>query len=122
MTIISETEKTDMSGLGAKANRHLWGHFARHGEGITPTIITHGEGVHIWDSNGNRYIAMAVQTSAPVPFSQPGRNCQKVAFRGGRLRCLIEVVDTPQIDGTHTLGVHRVIQTVVQGKPRSGEL
>lgn len=74
------------------------------------------------EGKGNRYIAMAVQTSAPVPFSEPGRNCQKVAFQGGRVRGLIEVVDTPHIDGTHTLGVHRVIQTVVQGKPRSGEL
>jgi hypothetical protein len=74
------------------------------------------------EGNGNRYIAMAVQTSAPVPFSEPGRNCQKVAFQGGRVRGLIEVVETPQIDGTRTLGVHRVIQTVVQGKPRSGEL
>ncbi len=74
------------------------------------------------EGHGNRYIAMAVQTSAPVPFSDPGHNCQKVAFQGGRVRGLIEVVDTPHIDGTHTLGVHRVIQTVVQGKPRSGEL
>ncbi|MFM9035224.1 MAG: aspartate aminotransferase family protein [Mycobacterium sp.] len=42
--------------LSAKAQRHLWGHFARHGKGITPPIITRGEGVHIWDSNGKRYI------------------------------------------------------------------
>ena len=34
--------------LGAKANRHLWGHFARHGKGITPPIITRGEGVRIF--------------------------------------------------------------------------
>lgn len=44
------------TGLSAKADRHLWGHFARHGAGITPPIITRGEGVHIWDSNGKRYI------------------------------------------------------------------
>ncbi|PRC61948.1 aspartate aminotransferase family protein, partial [Mycobacterium sp. ITM-2017-0098] len=56
MTIISETEQTTTGDLGAKADRHLWGHFARHGEGITPTIITRGDGVHIWDSNGNKYI------------------------------------------------------------------
>ena len=74
------------------------------------------------EGNGDRYVAMAVQTSAPVPFSEPGRNCKKVAFQGGRVRGLIEVVETPQIDGTQTLGVHRVIQTVVQGKPRRGEL
>ncbi len=42
--------------LGAKANRHLWGHFARHGEGITPPIITRGEGVRIWDDKGRSYI------------------------------------------------------------------
>src|SRR5213592_672509 len=44
------------SELGAKANRHLWGHFARHGEGITPPIITRGEGVMIWDDKGKSYI------------------------------------------------------------------
>jgi hypothetical protein len=74
------------------------------------------------EGNGNRFIAMAVQTSEPVPFSDPGRNCKKVAFQGGRIRGLIEVVDAPQIAGTRTLGVHRVLQTVLQGKPRSGEL
>ena len=29
------------------------------------------------------------------------------------MRGLIEVVDAPQIEGTRTLGVHRVLQTVV---------
>ena len=74
------------------------------------------------EGDGNRFIAMAVQTSAPVPFEDPSRNCRKVAFEGGRIRGLIEAVDVPQIDGTRTQGVHRVLQTVVQGKPRSGEL
>src|SRR5581483_10441065 len=71
---------------------------------------------------GNRFIAMAVQTSQPVPFNEPPRNCRKVAFQGGKMRGLIEVVDVPQIEGTRTLGVHRILQTVVDGKPRSGEL
>ena len=44
------------TGLSAKADRHLWGHFARHGDGNTPPIITKGDGVFIWDSNGKRYI------------------------------------------------------------------
>jgi hypothetical protein len=74
------------------------------------------------EGNGNRFIAMAVQTNEPVPFNDPGRNCKKVAFQGARVRGLIEVVDAPKIEGTRTLGVHRVLQTVVQGKPRSGEL
>ncbi len=42
--------------LSKKADRHLWGHFARHGEGITPPIITRGDGVYIWDSTGKRYL------------------------------------------------------------------
>jgi hypothetical protein len=71
---------------------------------------------------GNRFIAIAVQTSEPVPFNEPGRNCRKVAFQGGRVRGIVEVVDAPHIEGTRTLGVHRVLQTVVDGKPRSGEL
>jgi hypothetical protein len=74
------------------------------------------------EGDGGRFITMAVQTSQPVPFAEPGHNCQKVAFQGGRIRGLIEVVDVPQIDGTKTLGVHRILQTMVQGKPRSGEL
>jgi adenosylmethionine-8-amino-7-oxononanoate aminotransferase len=44
------------SDLSARADRHLWGHFARHGAGITPPIITRGEGVHIFDDTGKRYI------------------------------------------------------------------
>ncbi|MGB0876672.1 MAG: aspartate aminotransferase family protein [Mycobacterium sp.] len=44
------------SDLAAKANRHLWGHFSRHGAGITPPIITRGDGVYIWDDQGRRYI------------------------------------------------------------------
>ena len=74
------------------------------------------------EGEGGRFITMAVQTSQPVPFEEPARNCKKVAFQGGRVRGLIEVVDAPQIDGTRTLGVHRILQTVVQGKPHSGEL
>jgi adenosylmethionine-8-amino-7-oxononanoate aminotransferase len=44
------------SDLSAKANRHLWGHFARHGPGITPPIITRGDGVTIFDDRGKSYL------------------------------------------------------------------
>jgi adenosylmethionine-8-amino-7-oxononanoate aminotransferase len=40
----------------AKADRHLWGHFARHGAGVTPPIITRGQGVTIWDDHGKSYL------------------------------------------------------------------
>ena len=53
MTLSAEHQLTVE--LGAKADRYLWGHFARHGHGITPPIITRGEGVRIWDSYGKRY-------------------------------------------------------------------
>ncbi len=41
--------------LSAKADRHLWGHFSRHGGGITPPIITRGEGTYIYDDTGRKY-------------------------------------------------------------------
>ena len=53
---ISDIAPPAPSDLEAKANRHLWGHFARHGAGITPPIITRGQGVHIWDDQGRKYI------------------------------------------------------------------
>jgi hypothetical protein len=74
------------------------------------------------EGNGNRFIAMALQTSQPVAFNDPGRNCKKVGFEGDRVRGVIEVVDVPQIDGTRTLGVHRVIQATVGPASRTGEL
>jgi hypothetical protein len=74
------------------------------------------------EGNGNRFIAIALQTSRPVPFNDPGQKCQKVGFEGGPVRGVVEVVDAPQIDGTRTLGVHRVIQTTVGPNSRTGEL
>jgi adenosylmethionine-8-amino-7-oxononanoate aminotransferase len=42
--------------LSMKADRYLWGHFARHGPGITPPIIARGEGVTIFDDRGKSYL------------------------------------------------------------------
>jgi Domain of unknown function (DUF5642) len=74
------------------------------------------------EGEGNRFIAIAVETSEPVPFNDPGQGCQKVGFAGAGIRGLVEVVDAPQIDGVRTLGTHRVLQTLVGGNPRTGEL
>ena len=52
----TDTRESISSDLSAKADRHLWGHFARHGAGITPPIITRGEGVRIFDDKGKSYI------------------------------------------------------------------
>ncbi|TPG35793.1 DUF5642 family protein [Mycolicibacterium hodleri] len=74
------------------------------------------------EGDGNRFITIAVETSEPLQFPDPGEACQKVAFAGGGVRGLVEVVESPTIDGVRTLGTHRVVQTVVGGKPATGEL
>jgi uncharacterized protein DUF5642 len=74
------------------------------------------------EGDGNRFIAMAVETSEAVSRDDPAQNCRKVGFTGPGLRGLVEVVEAPHIDGVHTLGTHRVLQTTVDGKPRTGEL
>lgn len=71
---------------------------------------------------GNRFITIALETSEPLPFVEPGRGCQQIGFAGEGIRGLIELVDVPQIAGARTLGVHRVIQSVALGEPRTGEL
>ncbi|MEV3902447.1 DUF5642 family protein [Mycobacterium sp. NPDC050551] len=74
------------------------------------------------EGQGNRFIAMAVETSEPVPAADPGENCKKVEFAGGQFRGLAEAVEAPQIDGVTTRGTHRVLQTIVDKQPRTGEL
>ena len=74
------------------------------------------------EGNGNRYVVIAVETSKPVPVNDPGKDCTKVAFSGPQLRGGLEVIDAPHIDGTHTLGVHRVLQALIGTAPRTGEL
>lgn len=74
------------------------------------------------EGEGNRFVVIAVQTNEAVPVVEPGSDCRKVAFRGGMVSGTVESVDVPTIDGTKTIGVHRVVQTVIDGKPRTGEV
>lgn len=74
------------------------------------------------EGNGNRFVAIAVETSKALPANDPGKDCTKVAFFGPQVRGGMEVVDVPHIDGAHTVGVHRVLQAVVAGSARTGEL
>lgn len=74
------------------------------------------------EGNGNRFVVIAIETSKALPFSDPGKDCARVAFTGAQLRGGIEVIDAPHIDGTRTTGVHRVLQAVVAGGARTGEL
>jgi Domain of unknown function (DUF5642) len=74
------------------------------------------------EGEGNRFIAIAVETSEAVPVDAPAENCHRVGFAGGGVRGLVEVVEVPHIEGVHTLGTRRILQTMVDGKPRTGEL
>ncbi|BDX30558.1 hypothetical protein TUM20985_11050 [Mycobacterium antarcticum] len=74
------------------------------------------------EGDGNRFIAIALETSEALQVVDPGETCKKVAFAGGGVRGLVEVVEAPTIDGVRTLGTHRVVQTLVDGKPATGEL
>lgn len=74
------------------------------------------------EGKGNRFVVMAVETSKQLPFDDPEQDCKKVAFSGAGVRGGIEEVDAPHIDGVHTMGVHRVLQAVLTGGTRTGEL
>ncbi|MGV0990681.1 MAG: DUF5642 family protein [Mycobacterium sp.] len=74
------------------------------------------------EGEGNRFIIIALQTNEAVPVVEPGPDCHKVSFAGGPLHGTVEAVEVPKIDGTQTIGVHRVVQTVIDGKSRTGEV
>ena len=74
------------------------------------------------EGEGNRFVVIAVQTNEVVPVVEPGSDCRKVAFAGGTVSGTVEAVEVPNIDGTKTIGVHRVVQTVIDGKSRTGEV
>jgi Domain of unknown function (DUF5642) len=71
------------------------------------------------EGEGNRFIAMAVETSEPVRLDpEVVEKCKHVTFSGKDMRGVVDVVDAPQIDGVQTLGKHRQLQTATA----SGEL
>ena len=71
------------------------------------------------EGEGNRFIAMAIETSEPVQMDPTVVDkCRHVSFSGTDMRGVVDVVDAPRIDGVQTLGKHRQLQTAVG----SGEL
>jgi hypothetical protein len=74
------------------------------------------------EGGGTRFITIAMETSEPIPVADPGANCQKVGFTGGAMRGAVEVVPAPQIPDVQTQGVHRILQTTINGKPQIGEI
>lgn len=74
------------------------------------------------EGEGNRFVAIAVETSEALPVTDPGQPCQRVAYAGPGAKGLIEVTESPVIEGAHVLGTHRFVQTTANGKPAGGEL
>jgi hypothetical protein len=71
------------------------------------------------EGEGNRFIAMAIETSEPVPYDAAVVDkCRHVSFSGPDARGVVDVVDSPHIEGAQTLGKRRQLQTAVG----SGEL
>lgn len=73
------------------------------------------------EGDANRFVVIALQTSAPLPFPDGSQHCSKVTFSGSHVQGSVESVDVPKIDGVRTLGLHRELQTV-DGPSRSSEL
>lgn len=71
---------------------------------------------------GNRFIVIALETSEPIPVVSPDEGCREVTFAGGALRGSVQVVPVPEIDSVATQGVHRILQTTINGKPQTGEI
>jgi hypothetical protein len=63
------------------------------------------------EGDSNRFMVIALETSAPVPFPDDGRHCSKVTFSGSHVQGTVEAVDVPKIDGTRTVGMHRLLQS-----------
>jgi Domain of unknown function (DUF5642) len=75
------------------------------------------------EGEGNRFIAMAVETSEPVPLDRTiTEKCKHVTFSGGNVRGGLDIVDAPRIRRVQTLGTHRTLETTIGGTSHSGEL
>lgn len=71
---------------------------------------------------GNRFITIALETSEPIPITEPPANCKRIAFSGGALSGAVEGVPAPQIDGVGTQAVHRILHATINGTPQTGEI
>jgi Domain of unknown function (DUF5642) len=97
---------------------------AKYGTGQTfPSGVQGNMAAVTAEGEGNRFIAIAVETSEPITFDAGvAGNCKHVTFDGANVQGVVDVVDSPQIEGAQTIGTHRQVQTVVDGVPKVGEL
>jgi Domain of unknown function (DUF5642) len=74
------------------------------------------------EGENNHFITIAVQTSQQVPYQAISDSCKHIAFTGGSVKGVIDVIDAPHIAAAQTLATHRVLEATVAGQHRSGEL
>ncbi|EHI14437.1 DUF5642 family protein [Mycolicibacterium thermoresistibile] len=75
------------------------------------------------EGEGNRFIAIALETSEPISLNKPADNCKRVTFDGPNAGGVVENVESPQIDGAETVGTHRTLETRFAGQqPNRGEV
>lgn len=75
------------------------------------------------EGEGNRFVAIAVETSEPVALDATiTQKCQHVTFSGQNVNGTADIVGAPKIDGAQTLGTHRTLQTTMATVARSAEI
>jgi hypothetical protein len=75
------------------------------------------------EGKGNRFIAIAIETSVPVSLDPTiTQKCQHVTFSDGNLRGTADIVDAPKIHDAQTLGTHRTLETTLATVAHSGEI
>ena len=77
------------------------------------------------EGKGNRFIAIAINTTKPLPFDDSITDkCKQVTFKTdkGNLSGTIDVVDAPKINGAQTTARHRQVQISARGQERTNEL
>jgi len=66
-------DASDMARLAELADTHVWGHFSALGKSIDGmTIIERGEGCHVWDTTGKRYLdGLAGLYTTQIGYGRP---------------------------------------------------
>jgi hypothetical protein len=74
------------------------------------------------EGQGNSFILLAIETSKPIPPTDLDDACKSLSFSAPEFRGTVAKVDAPQIDGAKTMGIHRLVVAMANGKPAIGEL
>ena len=74
------------------------------------------------EGQGNRFIVIAVETNEPVPVTDPGTDCKKVAFSGGAVRGTVESSMPRRSTAPRLWASTASCRPSINGQPRTGEV